>query len=53
MDIRQMLGPTDYVLFVERIPAGIIEAKKEGEGCRFTSHESQAEYYAKSKLKKP
>ena len=45
------VGPTDYVLFVERLPVGIIEAKKEGEGCRLTSHESQAEYYAKSKLK--
>ena len=45
------VGPADYVLFVERRPVGIIEAKKEGEGCRLTSHESQAEYYAKSKLK--
>src|SRR5665648_682528 len=45
------VGPTDYVLFVERTPVGIVEAKKEGEGCRLTSHESQSESYAKSKLK--
>ncbi|HJH28979.1 MAG TPA: hypothetical protein C5S51_04705 [Methanosarcinaceae archaeon] len=32
-------------------PVGIIEAKKEEEGQRLTSHESQAEYYAKSTLK--
>ncbi len=45
------VGPTDYVLFVERRPVGIIEAKKEEEGCRITSHELQAEFYANSKLK--
>jgi len=45
------VGPVDYVLFVERRPVGIIEAKKEDDGYRITSHESQAESYAKSKLK--
>jgi type I restriction enzyme R subunit len=45
------VGPADYVLFVERRPVGIIEAKKEKEGHKLTSHEPQAEYYAKSKLK--
>ncbi|MDF1547323.1 MAG: type I restriction-modification enzyme R subunit C-terminal domain-containing protein [Bacteroidales bacterium] len=45
------VGPTDYVLFVERKPVGIIEAKKEDEGLKLISHELQAEYYAKSKLK--
>ena len=45
------VGPADYVLFVERKPVGIIEAKKEAEGHRLTYHESQAEYYAKSTLK--
>ncbi len=45
------VGPTDYVLFVERRPVGIIEAKKEEEGQRLTSHELQSEFYAKSKLK--
>ena len=44
-------GSADYVLFVERKPVGILEAKKEEEGYRLTIHERQAEYYAKSKLK--
>ncbi len=45
------VGPTDYVLFVERRPVGLIEAKKEEEGLKLISHEPQAEFYAKSKLK--
>jgi type I restriction enzyme R subunit len=45
------VGPADYVLFVERKPVGIVEAKKEDEGYKLTSYEPQAEYYAKSKLK--
>ncbi|CAD6494478.1 MAG: hypothetical protein EMLJLAPB_00800 [Candidatus Argoarchaeum ethanivorans] len=45
------VGPADYVLFVERRPVGIIEAKRGEEGYRLTYHEPQAEYYAKSKLK--
>ncbi|NOR78269.1 MAG: restriction endonuclease subunit R, partial [Methanophagales archaeon] len=44
-------GPADYVLFVDRKPVGILEAKKEDEGYRLTIHESQTEGYAKSKLK--
>ena len=31
------VGPADYVLFVERRPVGIIEAKKEEEGHRLHS----------------
>ena len=45
------VGPADYVLFVDREPIGVIEAKKEEEGHRLTVHEQQAEYYAESKLK--
>ena len=45
------LGPADYVLFVDREPVGIIEAKREDEGHRLTVHEDQAEDYAKSRLK--
>ncbi len=44
-------GPTDYLLFVERKPVGLIEAKKEEEGLKLISHEPQAENYATSKLK--
>jgi len=45
------VGPADYVLFVDKKPVGVIEAKREEEGEKITSHEDQAEYYAKSKLK--
>nr|MBC8362857.1 DEAD/DEAH box helicase family protein [Candidatus Desulfatibia profunda] len=45
------VGPADYVLFVDREPIGVIEAKKEEEGHRLSVHEQQAEYYAQSKLK--
>ncbi len=39
-------GPADYVLFVDREPIGVIEAKKEKEGHRLSVHGQQAEYYA-------
>jgi type I restriction enzyme R subunit len=45
------IGPADYVLFVDRQPVGVIEAKREEEGHRLTVHEGQAEAYASSKLK--
>jgi type I restriction enzyme, R subunit len=45
------VGPADYVLFVDKKPVGIIEAKREEEGHRLTYHESQTEEYAASKLK--
>lgn len=41
----------DYVLFVDKKPVGIIEAKKEDEGHKLTVAEDQAVEYAKSKLK--
>ncbi len=44
-------GPADYVLFVDRKPVGIIEAKREEEGVRLTTVEDQSSDYAKSKLK--
>ncbi|MDF1592175.1 MAG: type I restriction endonuclease [Desulfobacterales bacterium] len=44
-------GPADYVLFVDREPIGVIEAKKEAEGHRLSVNEQQAEFYAQSKLK--
>lgn len=45
------IGPADYVLFVEREPVGIIEAKREEEGHRLTVVEEQSKNYADSKLK--
>jgi type I restriction enzyme, R subunit len=44
-------GPADYVLFVDRKPVGIVEAKKEEEGYRLTVVEEQSTEYADSKLK--
>jgi type I restriction enzyme R subunit len=44
-------GPADYVLFVEGKPAGVIEAKREDEAEKLSSHEDQAEGYAAAKLK--
>ena len=41
----------DYILFVNRKPVGVIEAKKESEGFRLTVVEEQSTEYAKSKLK--
>jgi len=44
-------GPADYVLFVERQPISVIEAKREEEGHRLTIVEEQSTEYADSKLK--
>ncbi len=44
-------GPADYVLFVDRKPAGVIEAKREDEGHRLTVVEEQSTKYANAKLK--
>lgn len=45
------IGPADYVLFVNRQPVGIIEAKRAEEAVRLTVHEEQSEGYASAKLK--
>lgn len=45
------VGPADYVLFVNRKPVGIIEAKKEDEGHRLTVAEEQSKGYAEAQLK--
>lgn len=45
------VGPADYVLFVDRKPVGIIEAKREEEGHRLTVVEEQSTTYANAKLK--
>lgn len=44
-------GPADYVLFVERKPVGIIEAKREELGQNLTVVEEQSNEYANAKLK--
>ena len=45
------IGPADYVLFVEKNPVGIIEAKREDEGHRLLVAEEQSTGYAEAKLK--
>ncbi len=45
------VGPADYVLFVDRKPVGIIEAKREEEGHRLTVAEDQSKGYAEATLK--
>ncbi|MCQ1534506.1 DEAD/DEAH box helicase [Methanosarcina sp. KYL-1] len=45
------VGPADYVLFVDKKPVGIIEAKRDEEGHRLTVVEDQSSEYATSKLK--
>ena len=45
------VGPADYVLFVDRKPVGVIEAKKEKKGQNITSTEKQSAEYARAKLK--
>ncbi|MBK7110375.1 MAG: DEAD/DEAH box helicase family protein [Bacteroidetes bacterium] len=42
---------TDYVLFVDKKPVGVIEAKREEEGFRLINVEEQSKEYADSKLK--
>ncbi|MEO7400728.1 MAG: DEAD/DEAH box helicase family protein [Polaromonas sp.] len=44
-------GPADYVLFVNRIAVGVIEAKRDEEGANITAHEAQTERYASATLK--
>jgi type I restriction enzyme R subunit len=45
------VGPADYILFINRKPIGIIEAKREEEGHRLTVVEEQSATYANAKLK--
>jgi type I restriction enzyme R subunit len=45
------IGPADYVLFVDRKPVGIIEAKREDEGVRLSVVEDQSVQYANAKLR--
>ncbi len=44
-------GPADYLLFVDRRPVGVIEAKRDEAGENLTAHEAQTERYAGAQLK--
>ncbi len=50
-EYQTTVGPADYMLFVNRKPVGVIEAKREEEGERLTTVEDQSREYANSKLK--
>jgi type I restriction enzyme, R subunit len=45
------IGPADYILFIDKIPVGVIEAKKEEEAQNITVHEEQSHGYATAKLR--
>ena len=45
------VGPADYVLFVDKKPVGVIEAKPEDWGQKITAVEEQSGSYASAKLK--
>ena len=44
-------GPVDYALFVEGVPVGVVEAKKDDLGVNITTIETQSGRYAESKFK--
>ena len=45
------VGPADYVLFIDRTPVGVIEAKPEDWGQKITTVEEQSTGYADANLK--
>ena len=45
------VGPADYVLFVDKKPVGIVEAKREDWGHKITTVEEQSLTYAAANLK--
>jgi len=50
-EYRTDSGPADYVLFVNRNPVGVIEAKKDTAGENITTIENQTARYAAANLK--
>ena len=50
-EYRTDIGPADYVLFADRRPVGVVEAKSDSWGARLTTVELQSEGYANAKLK--
>ncbi len=45
------VGPADYLLFIDKNPVGVIEAKPEDWGQKITTVEEQSAAYAAAKLK--
>jgi type I restriction enzyme, R subunit len=50
-EYRTDAGPADDVLFLDKRPVGVIEAKRAEEGHRLTVVEDQSKSYASAKLK--
>jgi len=50
-EFRTDTGPVDYLLFIDRKPVGVVEAKKAEEGQNITYHETQTERYAESNIR--
>ena len=50
-ELQTTEGPADYTLFVDGQPVGVIEAKKDDEGFRLTTHEDQTQRYRTSPIK--
>lgn len=50
-EFQTKTGPADYILFVNRIPIGVLEAKRDEEGENITAHERQTDRYATSGFK--
>lgn len=50
-EYQTSVGPADYVLFVDRKPVGVIEAKQEDVGQNISTVEEQSFGYANAKLK--
>ncbi len=44
-------GPADYIMFVDKKPVGVIEAKREDQGVKLLAAEDQSSGYASAKLK--
>ncbi|MBS1786753.1 MAG: DEAD/DEAH box helicase family protein [Acidobacteria bacterium] len=44
-------GPADYLLFVDKKPVGVIEAKESNKGFQLTQVEDQSTQYAQARLK--
>ena len=45
------VGPADYVLFIDKKPVGVVEAKPEVWGQKITMVEEQSSAYAAARLK--
>ena len=50
-EYQTSVGPADYILFVDKKPVGVVEAKSEDWGQRITTVEEQSAAYAAANLK--